>query len=81
MENKKIYLLYAGDAWLSRESRLLMGVFSDFDKAVDAAVINATYKSPTMEQELVNGWQTRGLYENWIIIDADLDDFAEGGIG
>ncbi len=35
---KEVFVLYCGDAWLSRSSLVCMGIFSCFDKAVDAAL-------------------------------------------
>ena len=34
---KEVFILYCGDAWLSRRSMVCMGVFSCFAKAVEAA--------------------------------------------
>lgn len=78
---KEVFILYCGDAWLSRRSMVCMGVFSCLDKAVDAALeeIKKTDSERYEEchDDLVNYLQTHGLEENWYINIVELDKFEE----
>ena len=78
---KEVFILYCGDAWLSRRSMVCMGVFSCFDKAVDAALDEIKKTNSEMYEEchdeLVSYLQTQGLEENWCINVVELDKFGE----
>ena len=78
---KKVFVLYCGDAWLSRSSLVCMGIFSCFDKAVDAALEEIrktnTERYEEYHDDLVNYLQTHGLEENWYINIVELDKFEE----
>ena len=81
----KVYLLYCGDAWLSTNSLVLMGVFTSVENAVNAVAHDMSKKSGgdyTMEieevtDELAEHLQTQGLNENWIIKECELNNFEE----
>ena len=78
---KEVFILYCGDAWLSRRSMVCMGIFSCFDKAVDAALEEIkntdSERHEECHYELVNYLQTQGLEENWCINVVELDKFGE----
>ena len=78
---KEVYILYCGDAWLSRRSMVCMGVFSCFDKAVDAALEEIKKTNGEIYEDCYNDLtihlQTHGLEENWYINIVELDKFDE----
>ena len=80
---KEVFVLYCGDAWLSRSSLVCMGIFSCFDKAVDAALeeIRKTDVDDEVYEDcyhdLLNCLQTHGLEKNWHIKIVELDNFGE----
>ena len=80
---KEVLVLYCGDAWLSRSSLVCMGIFSCFDKAVDAALeeIRKTDVDDEVYEDcyhdLLNCLQTHGLEKNWHIKIVELDNFGE----
>ena len=84
---KKIYLTYEGDAWLSNDSLVLMGVYDDFGKAIDA-ILNEMAESGSFDEEngndeasvrsmLENYRQTQGLETNYHIKTAALNTWGE----
>lgn len=77
---KEVFILYCGDAWLSRRSMVCMGVFTCLDKAVETALGEIKKTNSEMYEEchdeLVNYLQTQGLEENWFINVAELDKFG-----
>ena len=78
---KEVFILYCGDAWLSRRSMVCMGVFSCFDKAVDAALEEIKKTNGEIYEDCYNDLtihlQTHGLEENWYINIVELDKFDE----
>ena len=78
---KKVFVLYCGDAWLSRRSLVCMGIFSCFDKAVDAALEEIKKTNGEVYEDCHNDLtiylQTHGLEENWYINIVELDKFEE----
>lgn len=80
---KKVFVLYCGDAWLSRSSLVCMGVFSSFSNAMCAALeeIRKTDVDDEVYEDcyhdLLNCLQTHGLEENWYINIVELDKFEE----
>ncbi len=78
---KKVFVLYCGDAWLSRISLVCMGIFSCFDKAVDAALEEIRKTNGEVYEDCHNDLtiylQTHGLEENWYINIVELDKFEE----
>ena len=78
---KEVYILYCGDAWLSRRSMVCMGIFSCFDKAVDAALEEIKKTNGEIYEDCYNDLtihlQTHGLEENWYINIVELDKFDE----
>ena len=79
----EVYILYSVDAWISRSSMVCMGIFSCFDKAVDAALeeIRKTDVDDEVYEDcyhdLLNCLQTHGLEKNWHIKIVELDNFGE----
>ena len=78
---KEVFILYCGDAWLSRRSMVCMGIFSCFDKAVDAALEEIRKTNEEVYEDCYNDLtihlQTHGLEENWYINIVELDKFEE----
>ena len=78
---KEVFILYCGDAWLSRRSMVCMGIFSCFDKAVDAALEEIKKTNGEIYEDCHNDLtiylQTHGLEENWYINIVELDKFEE----
>ena len=78
---KEVFVLYCGDAWLSRSSLACMGIFSCFDKAVDAALDEIKKTNGEVYEDCHNDLtiylQTHGLEENWYINIVELDKFEE----
>lgn len=84
---KEIHLIYEGDAWLSTDSLVLMGLYEDFDQAKDA-IINEMAESGSFDEEngndeedvrsmLDNYRQTQGLETNYLIETAALNTWGE----
>ena len=78
---KEVFVLYCGDAWLSRSSLVCMGIFCCFDKAVDAALEEIRKTNGEIYEDCYNDLtiylQTHGLEENWYINIVELDKFEE----
>ena len=77
----EVYILYSADAWISRSSMVCMGIFSCFDKAVDAALEEIKKTNREVYEDCHNDLtiylQTHGLEENWYINIVELDKFEE----
>ena len=77
----EVYILYSADAWISRSSMVCMGIFSCFDKAVDAALEEIKKTNREVYEDCHNDLtiylQTHGLEENWYINIVELDKFDE----
>ena len=78
---KEVFVLYCGDAWLSRRTMVFMCVISYFDKAVDAALEEIKKTNGEVYEDCYNDLtiylQTHGLEENWYINIVELDKFEE----
>lgn len=81
MKIDKVYILYVGDAWLSRSSLTNMGVFSSRLNAIKAFVENVKIEDKNtitqMAESLKTQGQTQGGEENWMICEYELDVFGE----
>lgn len=84
---KDIHLIYEGDAWLSKDSLVLMGLYEDFDQAKDA-ILNEMAESGSFDEEngndeesvrrmLDNDGQTQGLETNYLIETAAMNTWGE----
>lgn len=84
---KDIYLIYEGDAWLSKDSLVLMGLYEDLNQAKDA-ILNEMAESGSFDEEngndeedvrsmLDNYRQTQGLETNYLIETAALNTWGE----
>lgn len=84
---KDIHLIYEGDAWLSTDSLVLMGLYEDLDQAKDA-ILNEMAESGSFDEEngndekyvrsmLDNYSQTQGLETNYLIETAALNTWGE----
>lgn len=77
---KNVYILYMGDAWLSRSSLSVMGVFSSRYEAINAVIANAQCSAEELEEikeELYKHSQTQSNDNNWIIAECVLGQFGE----
>ena len=78
---EKVFVLYCGDAWLSRSSLVCMGVFSSFSNAMCAALEEIKKTNGEVYEDCYNDLtihlQTHGLEENWYINIVELDKFDE----
>ena len=79
---EKVFVLYSGDAWLSRSSMVCMGIFSSLEKAINSVIGELSYTLDEDEldkcyKDLVNHRQTYELNENWYIEIVELDKFEE----
>jgi hypothetical protein len=81
MKTYKVYILYVGDAWLSRSSLTNMGVFSSRLNAIKAFVENAGIEDKNtiakMAESLKMQGQTQGGEENWMICEYELEVFRK----
>jgi hypothetical protein len=65
-KNKQVFILYNTDAWHSKESKQLLGIFTSKEKAIMFA--NGFYHlDGDFNYELFHQGQTQGLDENFII--------------
>lgn len=74
---QKVYLLYAGNAWLNISSLQLIAVCSSVEKAVSLAIEHSEAgEEPIYEdakEELGNNRQTYGRDENYLICECEMD--------
>lgn len=80
MKKKTVFVLYFGDAWLSRSSLSVMGVFSSLYGAIDAVVENIDCSFDELEnvkRELYAHNQTQCLENNWLISECTMDMYGE----
>lgn len=47
---QSVFVLYLGDAWLSRSSLSIMGLFSSLESAIDAVIENAECSDDEIEE-------------------------------
>ena len=75
-EKKNVFLIYEGDQWVSKDSLVLLGVFDDWNRVMDSAMIVVTRQ---IERKLHNvGDDTNAFMDN---AHEDLEKyhiFAEG---
>jgi len=82
---KRIYLVFAGDAWLSTRSLVFMGVYDDFSKAVQDILeemslnlmLNGEDTADSVAKALVTDHQTYGFDTNYMIKTANLNEWEE----
>ncbi len=67
----ELYLLYAGDSWLSTRSEELLAVCTTFDRAIQLACADAALHHKLLGkndiQQLMENKQTYGLDTNYMI--------------
>lgn len=77
---KSVYVLYVGDAWLSRSSLSVMGVFSTLYGAIDSVLKNEHCSADEREEikrELYTNRQTQCMDNNWLITECVMDEYGE----
>lgn len=80
-----IYLVFEGDAWLSRDSLILMGVYDNISGAIsdileemsDNGMLDGYYTRDSVAKELSIEHQTFGFDTNYIIKPARLNEWGE----
>lgn len=80
MKKKTVFVLYFGDAWLSRSSLSVMGVFSSLYGAIDAVMENIDCSFDEFEEakrELYAHKQTQCLENNWLISECTMNVYGE----
>ncbi len=74
---KKVFLLYAGNAWLNTSSLHLVAVCSSVEKAIELACIHSNEGEEPLEEddqhELEMNLQTYGRDENYLICECEID--------
>lgn len=75
---KKVYLLYSGNAWLNTSSLHLLSVCSTVERAIELAVEYAEGGEESLDdesiEELDSQRQTYGRDENYLICETELDE-------
>lgn len=75
---KKVYLLYTGNAWLNTSSLQVIAVCSTFEKAIELACIHSNDGKEPLEEddkdELEMNRQTYGRDENYLICECEIDE-------
>lgn len=77
---KNVYILYMGDAWLSKTSLVVMGVFSSEENAIESIDVDLGYSINELDdikERLRRIGSTQGLDNNWMIVKCRLDEFGE----
>lgn len=77
---KNVYILYMGDAWLSKTSLVVMGVFSSEENAIESIDADLGYSINELDdikERLRRMGSTQGLDNNWMIVKCTLDEFGE----
>lgn len=82
---KRVFLVFEGDAWLSRNSLVLMGVYDDFTKAVQDILeemslnlmLNGEETADSVAKALVTDHQTQGFDTNYMIKTANINEWEE----
>lgn len=74
---QKVYLLYAGNAWLNTSSLQLLAVCSTQEKAVKLAIDHSNDGEEALDdesiEELESNRQTYGRDENYLICETEMD--------
>ena len=79
-KKKSIFVLYLGDAWLSRSSLSVMGVFSSLYGAIDAVKKNAVCSDDEFEEMKRNLYahkQAQCNDNSWLISECVMDEYGE----
>lgn len=82
---KQFYLVFKGDAWLSRSSLVSVGVYDSIEKAIldileDMSLglmLNAEQSADKVANMLAREHQTYGFETNYIIKKANLNEWEE----
>lgn len=77
---QSVFVLYLGDAWLSRSSLSIMGVFSSLESAIDAVIENAECSDDEIEEmmeSLYTHKQAQWHDERWLISECPMDVYGE----
>lgn len=79
----KAFLVYQGDAWLSKNSLVLKGVYDSIEKALPdileelslALALNGEMTADNVANALVREHQTQGLETNYLIEVVTLNEW------
>lgn len=75
---KKVYLLYTGNAWLNISSLQLLAVCTTVERAVELADAHAQDGEEPLDdeskEELESNRQTYGRDENYLICETEMDE-------
>lgn len=75
---KKVYLLYSGNAWLNNSSLQLLAVCSTEGKAIELATDHAKDGEEPLDEEAIEELemysQTNGRDENYLICECSMDE-------
>ena len=82
---KKLYLVFEGDSWLSTKSLVLMGVYDDITNAIQdileemslGLMLNGEQTADKVANALAREHQTYGFDTNYIIKIANLNEWEE----
>jgi hypothetical protein len=82
---KRVFLVFEGDAWLSTDSLVLMGVYDDFTKAIldileemsDDGALDGEETRDSVAKMLLNYHETQGFGTNYIIKTANINEWGE----
>ena len=83
--NKKVFLVFEGNAWLSKSSLVLMGVYDSIEKAIPdileemslRLLLNEEMTADKVANYLAREHQTQGFDTNYIIKTANLNEWEE----
>lgn len=82
---EQVYLVFKGDAWLSRSSLVAAGVYDSIEKAIldileDMSLglmLNGEQSADKVANMLAREHQTYGFETNYLIKEADLNEWEE----
>lgn len=82
---EKVFLVFEGDAWLSKNSLILMGVYDNIENAIldiieqmsEDGELDGEKNRDDVAKELSCGHQTYGFDRNYIIKTASLNEWEE----
>lgn len=80
IKKKTVFVLYFGDAWLSRSSLSVMGVFSSLYSAIDAVMENMECSDDEFEEVKKNLYahkQSQWHDNAWLISECAMDEYGE----
>lgn len=75
---KKVYLLYSGNAWLNNSSLQLLAVCSTVEVAINLAETHSKDGEEPLDEEALEElevyYQTQGRDENYLICETCMDE-------